>query len=65
VRLCEGENVDRLLESELEKEQGKDIQATVPLPYDIESSSKAMDKFRDQLAEKMWADYQRYLQSQE
>jgi hypothetical protein len=61
VRQREGPNADVLLEDEPEKAKNKEPQPAIPLPVDIKTSSKAMDRFRDDLAEKMWKDYQIYL----
>jgi len=36
------------------------IEPVIPFPLGV-TSSKAMDSFRDRLAKRMWADYQRYL----
>lgn len=61
VRQREGSNADVLLEKE------KDIlkptpKPSIPLPDMHNQTLKTMDTFRDQLAERMWIDYQLYLQ---
>jgi hypothetical protein len=61
VRGIDGPNADILLEADTEDKRAK--KATQPsLIYPKgEVTSKKMDGFRDQLAEQMWADYQRYI----
>jgi hypothetical protein len=61
VRFSEGDRADILLESESTLgKKVQDIQPAIVYPEGA-ITSKKMDAFRDQLAEKMWADYQRYL----
>jgi hypothetical protein len=62
VRFHEGLNADILLEKEsnASRTARESIQPAVVYPEGV-ISSKKMDKFRDELAEKMWIDYQRYL----
>jgi hypothetical protein len=62
VRSIEGEKADSWLD--IEKTSVPDIQPAIAYLIGI-TSSKAMDKFRDELAEKMWADYQRHLSGRE
>ena len=63
VRYREGEKADFWLETE----SGRNISNIQPAVVYPEGSttSKRIDIFRDQVAEKMWVDYQRYLQSRE
>jgi hypothetical protein len=63
VRSIEGKNADLYLELEA-KERGEEetIQPVIVYPEGV-VTSKTMDRFRDQLAEKMWVDYQRYINS--
>jgi len=62
VRSLEGVNADVLLEQESDasRRSRASVQPAVAYP-DGAVTSKKMDKFRDELAEKMWSDYQRYL----
>jgi hypothetical protein len=62
VRSIEGINADILLEKEPRGDIGAEasIQPAVVYPEGVVTSKK-MDIFRDQLAEKMWVDYQRYI----
>jgi hypothetical protein len=61
VRLEEGANADIYLESEGDlREKAQDIQPAVGYPEGA-VTSKRMDAFRDELAERMWVDYKRYL----
>jgi hypothetical protein len=59
VRSIEGEKADCWLDTE-SQDTISDIQPAVAYPEGV-TSSKKMDKFRDQLAEKMWAQYQGYI----
>lgn len=59
VRSIEGDTADILLETESQKPL-QDIQPAVTYP-DSQVSSKRMDKFRDEIAKKMWEDYQNYI----
>ena len=58
VRSIEGESADNWLE--MESKDIVDIQPAVIYPEGT-ASSKKMDKFRDNIAEKMWAQYQGYI----
>lgn len=60
VRSMEGENTDDSLETE-EHNPVPDIQPVVVYPTDTAVSAKKIDKFRDDLAAKMWDQYQDYL----
>ena len=61
VRLVEGDKADRWLDTESRRDDAmKDIQPAVSYPDDA-TSSKKMDKFRDDIAEAMWAQYQGYI----
>lgn len=60
IRLIEGEKADILLDTETQTPI-PNIQPAVAYPEEGTTSSKKMDKFRDEIAEKMWAQYQRYL----
>jgi hypothetical protein len=63
VRSIEGDKADIFLEAENDEDNGlRDIQPVVPYPTGIVTSKK-MDTFRDELAERMWADYQIYINS--
>jgi hypothetical protein len=60
VRLKEGSRADIWLDIEGDKRKAKvDIQPAVIYPISSQSSRK-MDRFRDELAERMWVEYQRY-----
>lgn len=63
VRSVEGTNADIYLERESHKEGGEkeSVQPVVDYPEGV-VTSKTMDRFRDQIAEKMWEDYQHYIQ---
>ena len=63
VRSIEGDSADILLEKEPQEPQ-VDIQPAIKYP-EGQVSSKRMDKFRDELAEKMWKDYQSYITREE
>jgi DDE superfamily endonuclease len=63
VRNKEGERADFWLETEAERNISN-IQPAVVYP-EGSTTSRRMDIFRDQIAETMWVDYQRYLQSTE
>jgi hypothetical protein len=61
VRTIEGEKADTLLETE-KQSTVPDVQPVVAYPEgSTGSTSKKMDKFRDELAQKMWDQYQEYL----
>lgn len=61
VRSIEGEKADRWLDTEPEPQQPIiDIQPVVNYPVGS-TSSKKMDKFRDELAQRMWEQYQSYI----
>ena len=60
VRSIEGEKADMWLDMET-RLVIPDIQPAVVYPESSTTSSRKMDKFRDELAEKMWAQYQRYI----
>src|ERR1700709_947933 len=60
VRSIEGVNADILLETEGNQERGKEQQVAVEYPKGV-VTSRQMDRFRDEIAEKMWIDYQQYL----
>jgi len=62
VRQREGESADILLESE-DQEPLRDVQPAVRYP-EGQVSSKKMDKFRDEIAQKMWEQYQGYVTGQ-
>jgi hypothetical protein len=59
VRSIEGEQADSTLEKQA-KIALTDIQPAVIYPESA-TTSKRMDTFRDQLAEKMWIQYQGYI----
>jgi hypothetical protein len=59
VRSIEGENADVLLNTEVQ-ELVEDIQPVVKYPTGTVGSKK-MDAFRDEIAKKMWEDYQSYI----
>lgn len=59
VRSIEGDSADILLASESQL-PSQDIQLAVAYPSG-QVSSKKMDQFRDELAKKMWEDYQSYI----
>jgi DDE superfamily endonuclease len=62
VRQKEGQDADKYLDlKELEDKEPGD-NTTKEGIKDKTPSTQAMDKFRDELAEKMWKDYQQYLQ---
>ena len=58
VRLIEGSNADAWLDLEVDKEVEvrQDIQLAVEYPIGL-ASLKKIDKFRDDIIEKMWAQY--------
>jgi hypothetical protein len=57
----EGAQADIYLESEGDsREKAQDIQPAVVYPEGV-ITSKRIDAFRDELAEKMWVDYKKYL----
>lgn len=60
VRNIEGVNADILLHQETpDQVTGREaIEPRVVYPIDEEVTSKVMDRFRDEIAEKMWVDYQ-------
>jgi hypothetical protein len=60
VRSLEGIAADYWLETESQEGPATDIQPTVSYPKDS-TSSKKMDKFRDELALHMWEQYQSYI----
>jgi hypothetical protein len=62
VRTIEGVNADILLENEsaTSRRSREAVQPLVEYPEGVVTNKK-MDKFRDELAERMWSDYQRYL----
>ena len=60
VRIKEGETADTLLNAESPLDETDDIQPAVVYPEST-MSSKKMDRFRDELAEKMWVQYQGYI----
>jgi hypothetical protein len=63
VRFIEGDAADILLESEVDlKKRTLDIQPAIEYPEGVVTSKK-MDAFRDDLAERMWADYQKYIRT--
>lgn len=66
VRSKEGLNADILLEPEsvTTRRAREQVQPAVIYPEGTVSSKK-MDAFRDQIAEKMWVDYQRYITQEE
>jgi hypothetical protein len=66
VRSKEGPNADILLEPEsiTTRRAREQVQPAVIYPEGTVSSKK-MDAFRDQIAEKMWVDYQRYITQEE
>ena len=62
VRSIEGQNADTELDQESPEEiTNKGPEPVVAYPRKEVITSKVMDKFRDELAERMWADYQRHL----
>jgi hypothetical protein len=62
VRSLEGQSADNWLDIETEGNREKEnIQPAVAYPEGSSISSKKMDKFRDSIAEKMWAQYQGYI----
>jgi hypothetical protein len=62
VRGIEGQNADILLDSDILGKGGvrEAIQPSILYPEGV-ITSKKMDNFRDQLAERMWVDYQQYI----
>jgi hypothetical protein len=62
VRQKEGRSADCLLEPETAQQRGvrERKQPNIEYPEGV-ITSKKMDKFRDKLAEQIWADYQKYL----
>jgi hypothetical protein len=66
VRSKEGPNADMYLEPEstATRRAREQVQPAIVYPEGVVGSKK-MDKFRDQLAERMWADYQRYITAPE
>jgi hypothetical protein len=61
VQGIEGPNADMLVEADTEDKGAKEAtQPSIIYPEGVVTSKK-MDGFRDQLAEQMWADYQRYI----
>jgi hypothetical protein len=63
VWFIEGDAADNLLNKVISSEERPwDIQPAVEYPKDT-ITSKRIDAFRDQLAEKMWVDYQRYIRT--
>ena len=61
VRSKEGDRADIFLEKETNSgKKAQDIQPVIVYP-ERAVTSKKMDNFRDELAERMWADYQRYI----
>jgi hypothetical protein len=63
VRFREGDKADILLESEGNSEKRvQDIQPAIEYPEGT-ITSKKMDAFRDNLAERIWSDYQRYIRT--
>jgi len=60
VRSIEGRTADQWLDAETH-ELLVDVQPAVAYPQGSATSSKKMDKFRDEIAEKMWEQYQSYL----
>ncbi len=64
VQSIEGKYTDVWLDTEsLGEEQSRDIQPIVDFPKGV-ISSKKMGQFRDEIAQKMWEDYQIYLGSE-
>ena len=64
VRSIEGPSADTFLATEPRLEV-HDIQPAISFPESGATSSKIIDKFRDELAEKIWADYQGYITEQD
>jgi hypothetical protein len=62
VRSKEGDRADIYLDTEREGGRSQDIQPAIVYPQGVVTSKK-MDTFRDQLAERMWDDYKRYINS--
>jgi len=62
VRSIEGDTADILLKEDSLDKRPQDVQPVVEYPEGT-ITSKRMDAFRDQLAEKMWADYQKYIRT--
>jgi hypothetical protein len=62
VRSKEGDRADIYLDTEREGERSQDIQPAIVYPQGVVTSKK-MDTFRDKLAERMWDDYKRYINS--
>ena len=61
VRGIEGPNADIFLEADTEDKRANEAtQPSIIYPEGVVTSKK-MDGFRDQLAEQMWADYQRHI----
>jgi hypothetical protein len=62
VRSLEGQSADNWLDTEVDRNSEREsIQPAVAYPEGSSVSSKKMDKFRDQVAEKMWVQYQGYI----
>jgi hypothetical protein len=62
VRSIEGDTANILLDESSLDRPPRDIQPLVEYPKGA-ITSKKMDAFQDQLAERMWADYQRYIRT--
>ena len=62
VRSKEGDRADIYLDAEREGEGSQDIQPAIVYPQGVVTSKK-IDTFRDKLAERMWDDYKRYINS--
>jgi len=60
VRSIEGVVADAWLDTETQRGSSTNIQPVVGFPVGVVSSKK-MDQFRDEIAKKMWEDYQDYL----
>lgn len=61
MRGIEGPNADIFLEADTEDKRANEAtQPSIIYPEGVVTSKK-MDGFRDQLAEQMWADYQRHI----
>jgi hypothetical protein len=63
VRFIERDAADIFLESEVDlKKRTLDIQPAIEYPKRV-ITSKKMDAFQNDLAERMWADYKKYIQT--
>jgi hypothetical protein len=62
VRSIEGDTANILLDKSSLDRPPRDIQPLVEYPKGA-ITSKKMDAFQDQLVERMWADYQRYIRT--